>query len=347
MLNLKHLNNEEKSSIETICTKYSDVFFLPGELETTNVYEQSITLRPNVTPTYVKPYRLPQSMKPEIDRQIKQMLRDNIIEEASSEWNSPVLLVPKKSEGCKKWRLVVDYRKLNDVIVDDKFPLPNITDILDSLSGSIYFTHLDLNQGYFQVKLIPDSRNYTAFSTSSGQYQLKRLLGLKTSCSNFSRVMSIIAMSGLTYDKCFVYLDDLIIFGRNLNSHTINLIDVLERLRKVNLKLNPGKCQFFKKEVLYLGHLVSADGVLSDPEKTIVLQNYPVPKNVDKVKRFVAFSNYYRKFVPSFADITLPLNRLCRKNVIFDWTAECQVFRGPKTKVNYPTHTSVPRLLRI
>lgn len=344
LLELKHLNSEEKSSIETICTKYSDLFFLPGDkLTTTNIYEQSITLRPNVTSTYVKPYRLPQSMKPEIDRQVKQMLKDDIIEESSSEWNSPVLLVPKKSEGCKKWRLVVDYRKLNDVIVDDKFPLPNITDILDSLSGSIYFTHLDLYQGYFQVKLSPDSRKYTAFSTSSGQYQLKRLpMGLKTSCSNFSRVMSI-AMSGLTYDKCFVYLDDLIIFGRNLNSHNKNLIDVLERLRKVNLKLNPSKCQFLKKEILYLGHLVSADGVLPDPEKTIVLQNYPVPKNVDEVKRFVAFCNYYRKFVPAFADITLPLNRLCRKNIIFDWTVECQKsFDALKQKLISPPILQYP-----
>lgn len=188
--------------------------------------------------------------------------------------------------------MVVDYRKLNDVIVDDNFPLPNITDILDSLSGSMYFTHLDLNQGYYQVSLNPKSRKYTAFSTSSGQYQLKRLpMGLKTSSCNFSRVMSI-AMSGLTYDKCFIYLDDLIIFGRNLNSHIKNLIDVFEKLRKVNLKLNPDRCQFKKKEIMYLGHLVSADGVLPGPEKTIVLQNYPIPKNVEEVKRFVALCNY-------------------------------------------------------
>lgn len=325
LLKLNHLNCEEKQSIEIICSKYSDVFFLPGDkLNTTNVYQQSITLKPNINPVYVKPYRLPQAMKPEIDRQIKQMLKDNIIEEAQSDWNSPVLLVPKKSEGSKKWRLVVDFRKLNEVIVDDKFPLPNITDILDSLAGSVYFSHLDLNQGYYQVSLSPESRKYTAFTTSTGQYQLKRLpMGLKTSCSNFSRVMSI-AMSGLTYDKCFLYLDDLIIFGRNLEIHNKNLVSVLERLRKVNLKLNPDKCQFLKKEILYLGHLVSAEGVLPDPAKTRVLQNYPIPKNVDEVKRFVAFCNYYRKFVPSFAEITLPLNKLCRKNQAFIWTEDCQ-----------------------
>lgn len=122
--------------------------------------------------------------------------------------------------------------------------------ISDSLSGSIYFTHLDLEQGYYQVKLAPKSRKYTALSTSTGHYQLKQLpMGLKSSCSAFSRVMSI-AMSGLAFEKCFLNLDDLIVFGRSLAIHNRNLIDVFERLRKVNLKLNPTKCQFLKKEIL-------------------------------------------------------------------------------------------------
>lgn len=325
LLELKHLNKEEKQSIERICTKYSDIFFLPGDkLETTNICEQSIKLKNNINPIYTKPYRLPQALKTEVNKQITKMLKDDIIEESTSEWSSPILLVPKKSESDQKWRLVIDFRKLNENIVDDKFPLPNINDILDSLSGSIYFTHLDLQQGYYQVKLAPESRKYTAFSTSTGHYQLKRLpMGLKTSCSAFSRVMSI-AMSGLAFEKCFIYLDDLIIFGRSLTVHNQNLIDVFERLRKVNLKLNPIKCQFLKKEILYLGHLVSADGISPDPEKTKVLEKFPIPQNTDEVRRFVAFCNYYRKFVPSFATITMPLNNLLKKNVPFVWTSECQ-----------------------
>lgn len=343
-LKLTHLNNNDRKQIEIICAKYADIFFLEGDkLGTANVAEQSITVKPNTNPVYIKPYRLPQSLKLEINKQVQKMLDEDIIEPANSEWNSPVLLVPKKTEGEKKWRLVVDYRKVNDSIQDDKFPLPNITEILDSLSGSIYFTHLDLHQGFFQVSTKPECRNITSFSTSTGQYQMKRLpMGLKISPSVFSRVMSV-AMSGLTYEQCFVYCDDLIVFGRNHETHNKNLLDVFERLRKMNLKLNPHKCDFMKTQLLYLGHVVSASGVLPDPNKVAVLQNYPVPRNADEVRRFVAFCNYYRKFIPSFSEITLPLNKLCRKNQPFIWNSECQKsFENLKRQLISPTILQYP-----
>lgn len=324
-LQLKHLNEEEQVSVENLCAKYNDIFYLPGDsLTTTDIYKHSITLKPNVAPIFSKPYRLPHSQKKEIDRQIENMLNEGIIEKCRSEWSSPILLVPKKldTSGEKKWRLVIDYRKLNNCIEDDRFPLPNITEILDSLSGCIYFSHLDLYQGFYNVELDKNSRKFTAFS--SGQYQLTRMpMGLKTSPSSFSRMMTM-AMAGLTYEKCMVYQDDLVVFGRNLGEKIKNLQDVFERLRKVNLKLNPVKCDFFKKEMLYLGHVVSGDGVVPDPEKIKVVKNYPCPRSVDEVKRFTAFVNYYRKFIPNFAEKAYPLNRLCRKDVPFIWSKECQ-----------------------
>lgn len=323
LLKLEHLNQEEKCTIENICAKYSDIFYLPGDkLTITNVYKQNISLKDNTTPVYIKPYRLPNSQKTEIKNQINKMLAEGIIEPSNSDWSSPVLLVPKKSENNeKKWRLVIDYRKLNNVIQDDKYPLPNISEIIDSLAGSIYFTHLDLNSGYYQIELEPECRKYTAFD--SGQYQMTRMpMGLKTSPSAFSRMMHI-AMSGLSYEKCLIYLDDLIVFGKNLLDHNKNLIKIFQRLREKNLKLNPNKCNFLRKEILYLGHIVSADGILPDSAKIDVLVNYPKPCNVDEVKRFVAFVNYYRKFIPNFAEKAYPLNYLCRKNITFSWDKNC------------------------
>lgn len=327
LLNLKHLNDEEQKSIENICAKFPDIFHLPGDkLSTTSVYEQTIELKPHTTPIYTKQYRLPHAQKSELDKQIKNMLDTGIIEEARSPWSSPLLLVPKKldSNNEKKWRVVIDYRKLNNQIQDDKFPLPNINEILDSLSGAIYFTHLDLYQGFFQTKLHKDSRPCTAFTTGKNQYQMTRMpMGLKSSPNNFSRMMTI-AMSGLNYDKCLIYQDDLIVIGRNLNSHNTNLMDVFGRLRSVNLKLNPPKCNFLQKQVLYLGHIISKDGIQPDSEKIKVLVNYPRPQSVDDVKRFVAFANYYRKFIPNFAEIALPLNRMSRKNATYCWSSECE-----------------------
>lgn len=208
------------------------------------------------------------------------------------------------------------------------------------MAGAIYFTHLDCFSGYNQINLSENSRKYTAFSPGNiqindtsgkqenyncaGQFQMRRLpQGLKISPNSFSRIVTL-AMSGLTYEKCFVYLDDLIVFGRNLENHNKNLIDVFERLRKVNLKLNPNKCNFLRKEILYLGHIVTENGVLPDPEKIKIMQEYPVPQNLNDVKRFVAFANYYRKFINGFAEIAHPLNKLCRKNVPFIWDSECQ-----------------------
>ena len=267
------------------------------------------------------------------------MLDLDIVEECSSEWSSPILLVPKKADpsGEKKWRIVVDYRLLNKKIQDDKFPLPNITDILDSLSGAMYFSHLDLSQGYYQLELHPESRKYTAFTTNRAQYQMKRLpMGLKTSPHAFSRLMTI-ATSGLNYENCFVCLVDLIAFGRNLEDHNKNLMHVLSRFRQVNLKLNPTKCEFLKKEILYLGHIISAEGILPDPGKIEVLKQYPIPKTTDETKRFVAFANYYRKYIPNFAEIVLPLNKLSRKDVTFNWSDKCQkAFETLKTSLINP-----------
>lgn len=327
LLNSDHLSKDEKYSLQRICAKYSDVFHVDGDpLTVTNVYKQKIRVKDSETPSYVKPYRLPYAQKSEIHSQIQKMLSQDIIEETKSEWSSPLLIVPKKADqgGEKKWRVVVDYRLLNKRLEDDRFPLPCISDILDSLSGAIYFSHLDLSQGYYQIELDKDSRHFTAFTTDRGQYQMKRLpMGLKISPSAFSRAMTI-AMSGLNYESCFIYLDDLIVFGNNLDSHNRNLTKVLDRLRQVNLKLNPFKCDFLKKEICYLGHIISADGVSPDPEKIVVVKNYPTPKDANESKRFVAMANYYRRFIRNFACIAAPLNNLSRKNVTFNWTPDCQ-----------------------
>lgn len=324
-LKLNHLNEEERTAIENVCAKYADIFYLSGDsLQTTDVYSHTISLKPHTSPIFTKPYRLPYSQKAEINNQINKMLNEGIIEPSKSDWSSPVLLVPKKLDknGQKQWRLVIDYRKLNNCIEDDKYPLPDITEILESLSGSIYFTHLDLYQGYYNVNLDSKSRKLTAFD--SGRYQMTRMpMGLKTSPSSFSRMMNI-ALAGLQYEKCLIYLDDLVVFGRNLEIHNKNLQDVFERLRKVNLKLNPQKCEFLKKEILYLGHSISSEGILPDPEKINTVKNYPCPKSTDEAKRFVAFTNYYRKFIPNFAQIAQPLNALSKKNTPFIWNEKCQ-----------------------
>jgi hypothetical protein len=348
MVDLSGMTSEEKDSVRAICAKYSDVFYMENDpMTSTHIYRQSIRLKPNANPIYVKPYRIPHSQRQEIEKQVNQMLKDDIIEESRSEWSSPILLVPKKPDGNgnKKWRLVIDYRRLNEQLQDEKFPLANITDILDSLCGAVYFTTLDLNQGYYQLEINERDRPCTAFVTDKGQYQLKKLpMGLKISPSAFSKMMTV-AMSGLNYENCFVYLDDIIVFGRNIQEHGKNLMAVLDRLRGVNLKLNPKKSQFLRKSVLYLGHQISEQGILPDPAKIETVKNYPRPTDADGVKRFVAFANYYRKFIKDFSSIAYPLNKLSRKNVKFEWSEDCQsAFDKLKEKLVSPVVLDYPDL---
>ncbi|KAK9702190.1 Reverse transcriptase (RNA-dependent DNA polymerase) [Popillia japonica] len=321
-LNLQHLSTAEKFSIQRICTKYADIFHVPGDkLGTTSIYRQEIPLKKNYQPDYKNPYRFPHAQKQEVHRQIDHMLKKGIIENPTSEWSSPVLIIPKKADlnGEKRWRMVIDYRLLNqeieddkfplpniteildslsdaiyfsqlDLSQDDKFPLPNITEILDSLSDAIYFSQLDLSQGYHQIKLDHKSRPCTAFTMDRGQYQMTRLpMGIKISRSAYSKAMTI-AMSGLNYDSCLIYLYDLIVYGNNLIEHNKNLVKVFEKLRQVTLYhqmvYQPDKC------------------------KIEAIKEYPLAKNGAEVKRFIAFANNYRKFIPNFAEIASPLNEL-------------------------------------
>ena len=197
-----------------------------------------------------KSYRITEIHK-EVKRQIKQMLEDDIIQPSTSPWNSPILVIPKKMDasGKQKFRIVVDFRILNDVTVGDSVPIPMISEILDTLGNSKYLSTIDCANGFLQIPVKQEYRHKTAFSAAYGHYEYKRMpMGLKGAPSTFQRLMSTV-LSGMQGLKCLVYLDD-IIFAENLKVHNSRLRDVFARLRLYNLKLQPDKCEFLRKEVL-------------------------------------------------------------------------------------------------
>jgi Reverse transcriptase (RNA-dependent DNA polymerase)/RNase H-like domain found in reverse transcriptase/Integrase zinc binding domain/Retroviral aspartyl protease len=343
-IKIHNIPNQEQKKIKNLCAEFHNTFYLTGDdLSTNNFYKQSITLIDN-TPSYVKNYRLPHSQKSDIEEQIKQMLNEKIIEHSVSPFNSPLLVVPKKGGES---RVVVDFRKLNKKIFGDKFPLPRIEEILDQLGRAKFFSILDLKSGFYQIELEKSSRGPTAFSTDTGHYEFKRLpMGLKISPNSFQRMMAI-AMAGLPPETSFLYIDDLVVTGCSEEHHLKNLKLVFSKLRERNLKLNPSKCLFMQTSVTYLGHLISGDGIQPDPTKFESIKNYPKPVNADEVRRFVAFCNYYRRFVEDFAKIANPLNRLLRKNINFNWTSECQLaFEKLKAELMSPKILQYPNFDR-
>lgn len=336
-----------RNKLLSLCMKFSDIFHIEGDKCTVNnFYEQQIRLSDN-TPVFTKNYRLPYTQKAEVDRQVRELLENDLIELSTSPYNSPLIIVPKKTiDGKPKYRMCIDYRKLNRKIIPDKFPLPRIEEILESLGKAKFFTVMDLYSGFHQIPLAEKSRNVTAFSTDIGFFQWKVLpFGLNIAPSSFSRMMTI-AFSGLSPQQSFIYMDDLIVIGSTENQHLHNLENVFEMCRQHNLKLNPEKCDFFKNEVTFLGHNCTSDGLKPDSKKLDTIHAYPRPENKDDVRRFVAFANYYRRFIKNFSIITYPLTSLLKKRVDFVWSENCEKsFQEIKTKListpilSYPDFT--------
>lgn len=315
-----------RNQLINLCMDYSDVFALSDDKMTTNnFYSQKLRMISD-DPVYVRNYRLPKTQKDEIDRQVKKLLENDLIEPSISSFNAPLILVPKKSlNGEKKWRMCVDYRMLNKNLIADKFPLPRIDEILDSLGRAKYFSILDLFSGFWQIPIDPESREITAFSTDRGAYQWKVLpFGINVAPNSFSRMMAL-AFSGLPPENAFIYMDDLIVIGTSVKSHLINLENVFKICRRYNLKLNPEKCEFFRPEVTFLGHSCTEHGLRPDSKKLEAIDKYPRPHDKESCKRFTAFANYYRRFIRNFADIVRPLNKMTKKKSTFNWSLDCEV----------------------
>ena len=313
------LSEEQKSHLFQLLSQYVDVFTINGkDLGRTTVIRHTIKTG-TATPIRQPLRRLPVHTQQEVNRLVNDMLSKDIIERSTSPWASAVVLV-KKKDGS--FRFCVNYRKVNRVTKKNAYPLPCITDTLDTLAGSKWFTTLDLLSGYWQVALDEQDKEKTAFATRDGLYQFKVMpFGLCNGPATFQRIMDLV-LSGLQWSVCLVYLDDVIVLGCNFLDHIKNLKDVLECLRAAGLKVKPSKCDFLKKKsVKYLGHVVFESGIATDPDKTEQVSSWPVPSNCKQLQTFLGLASYYRRFVK---DLARPLHRLTEVNTPFNWDKTCQ-----------------------
>ena len=311
---------ESKQALMNLLHSYRDIIALSGEpLGHTTYAQHYIKLKPHTEPVYVPAYRLPHSQREIVDQQVECMLKEGVIQASTSPWNSPIFLVPKRTGG---YRPVIDFRRVNQVTEDDRFPLPVLKDLLMSLgSGNAVYSSLDLLSGYWQVPLAPESRKITAFSTPKGHFEWLRMpFGLKSAPITFQRLMNTI-FAPMIGKNVYAYLDDLIIFSKDIASHLTDLESVLLRLREAGLKVKLSKCDFLKKSLAFLGHVVDQEGIHPMDDKIKAITQFPTPKKVENVRSFLGLCGYYRSFVKGFSSIASPLNMLLKKDVTFHWSA--------------------------
>ena len=314
------LNDEQKQKVANLLARFKDSFSRDEwDLGLTHLTAHAIKTE-GAAPVKQPPRRVPMAYAEEEKKAIEDLKAKGVIRESSSPWASPIVLVKKKDGGV---RPCVDYRKVNELVKPDGFPLPRIQDCLDAVAGSELFSTFDLTSGYFQIPLVEEDIPKSAFVCKYGHYEMTRMpFGLNNAASTFQRTMEM-ALSGLQWITCLIYIDDIIVFGKNFEEHMRRVEEVFERIKAAGLKLKPQKCQMLQREVVFLGHTVSGDGVRPNPTNIEKIASWPKPKTAKQVKQLVAMGSYYRRYVRDFASIVRPMIDLTKKGKKFIWTEAC------------------------
>lgn len=314
------LNSEQADRLRLLLSEFSDVFSKgESDLGNSNIVEHKIDVGDN-RPIKQRPRRIPPFKVAEVRELVRKMEAQGIIEPSHSPWASPIVLVPKKDGST---RFCVDYRRLNDITVKDSFPLPIIDDILSRVSNARWFSTLDFQSGYWQVRMDEADREKTAFVTPDGLWQfLVMPFGLTNAPATFQRLMSRVLNRPMRDGYADVFLDDVLIHAHNFEEHLNRLSSVFTLFRKSNLKLNPKKCVLFTKQVSYLGYVLSDRGIQTDPAKIKVVQEWQIPSDKRQVKSFLGLCSFYRNFIRNFAHIAKPLYVLSEAKD-FVWTETC------------------------
>ena len=318
------MNEEEQGKFKEMLAKNADtIAFSMEELGHCTWTPMQIRVDESQGICVTRPYRYSPQKMDIIDEQIKQLLKLGIIEPSDSAWRSPLVVVQKKDGHA---RLCTDYRVLNMMTEDDTYPMPTARSLFLYMAyrKPTIFTAIDLLSGYHQCELHPDSRKYSSFESPSGVWQWTRVpFGMRQSPWQFTKIMSL-ALGGLMPRTCLAYLDDIIVFDPTVEAHIDNVDKVLQALKGAGLTIKPSKCEWGRSEIKFLGHVVNAEGLKTQPKVTQKVQEFGRPHDKHTVRSFLGLCNYYRNFIPGFATTAVPLNRLLKNKVPFSWTPDCE-----------------------
>ena len=303
-----NLTSDELQKGKDLITEYADIFSKDdSDIGHTTLVQHRIELE-DEHPFKQRYRRIPPSMYEEVKSHLQQLLRNGIIRKSHSPWSSNIVLVRKKDNSL---RICTDFRELNLRTKKDSYAIPRVDEMLDCLAGNRYFSVVDMKSGYFQTDIYEPHKERTAFTVGPlGFFEYNRMpFGLSNAPATYQRLMQD-CLGDLHLKICCIFIDDIIIFSRTYEEHLERLRLVFDRIKEANLKLSPGKCTFFKPKVRYVGHIVSEQGIETDPEKIEKIVNWPTPTSPEQVRQFIGFAGYYRRFIKNFSQISQPLTEL-------------------------------------
>ena len=302
----------------TIIAEFKDLFGGLGKLKD---HQVKLHIDPDIQPVTQPHRRIPFHLRQKVEEEIKRLEDLDVIEivDGPTPWVSPIVAAPKPKDPTAV-RLCVDMRMANSAISRERHLTPTIDDIIHDLNGAAVFSKLDLNSGYYQLELHPDSRYITTFTTHLGLRRYKRLnFGISSAAEVFQNVIQT-SLEGLNGVRNIS--DDIIVYGATQAEHDTNLKAVLTRLRERNLTLNEKKCEFNQPKLEFYGHIFSKDGMSVDPKKVEAITHLKTPENPTDLRSLLGMANYSAKFIPNYATITDPLRRLTHQDVPWSWTTE-------------------------
>uniref|UniRef100_A0A8C6V5S1 Gypsy retrotransposon integrase-like protein 1 n=1 Tax=Neogobius melanostomus TaxID=47308 RepID=A0A8C6V5S1_9GOBI len=283
-------------------------------------FVHKVKLDPTVKPVRQKLRRLPFAVRSSVSAELDRLLNAGVIERIdASPWVSPIVVTGRKTGGI---RMCADLREPNKAVIIDCYPLPHVDELFTNLHGAKVFSSIDLANAYYQLPLHEDSRDLTAFITHDGLFRFRRVpYGLASAPSAFQKMMAEILKDIPGVQN---YLDDLIVYGKTLQEHDQNLHTVLHKLKEAGLVLNDNKCNFRKPSLRFLGHVITADGILPDQEHIDAVTKAPPPSDAVTLRSFLGLVSWYSKFLPNFATVVAPMRDCANNKDTFKWSSEAQ-----------------------
>ena len=314
---LEHLPIEQRKKLHKLIFEYSSLFSdVPRR---THLIEHDIEITEDARPIRQHPYRANPRQLEHLRTEVDYMLKNGIIEKGNGNWASPCVLVPKSDQTL---RFCVDYRKVNNITKADSYPIPRIDDLIDRIGDASFITKIDLLSAYFQIPLTPRAQEISSFVTPDGLYKFKVMpFGLMNAPASFQRLINTITQDIF---QCHAYLDDIVIYSADFDTHIKQLRELFDKLENASLTVNLAKSEFGCADIEYLGHVVGGGKVKPVNAKVEAILKVPIPQTRKQIRSFLGMAGDYRKFCKNFSTIACPLTDLLKKNNRFDWTPSCQ-----------------------